>query len=157
MHGKKLSVLQVVENKVHAYVSTHGPKLMEISRSVNGSPPATARPVSSPTSGPKTTSTFRRGVSAPSKPNIHCTRTAPMPQARIPGKLLSVEESTHSHRSSPERPYTAGAAVQSAPHKLPADALMHSLAENSAPQRRVRYATHCTNGRLEILGECWTC
>ena len=118
-------------------MSTHGPKLREISRH--------ARPTSSPMAGAKTSSSYRRGTSAHSKANSqhsgtkHAVSSAPMPHARIPGQLLSVAET--SRINGPERPYTAGATVQSTPRKTPADSLMQSLAEHSSPRRRVRCAT----------------
>lgn len=130
--------LQVVESKVHAFVCTHGPKLREISRH--------ARPISSPTPGAKSTSSYHRGASAPSKARSHHSSaqqssisSIPIPHARIPGQLLSVEESSRRHGT--ERPYTAGATVQSNPRNAPSDALMNSLVDSTSCQRRVRCAS----------------
>lgn len=154
---RRSCALQVVENKVHAFVSTHGPKLREISRQVQLGPPNGARPISSPAAHhAQTPSSYRRGTSAPSK--VHSPHndnlqmgSAPVPHARIPGKLLSVEESARI--DSPDRPYTAGAAVQSPHLKSRPDWIIHAPAENTSPQRRVRcagkyllsvqYASHC--------------
>lgn len=141
--------LQVVENKVHAYVSTHGPKLREISRraAANGPEAASSSPTSPPVHGDAVRPSYRRGNSAPSKShNSHSDVQqfirAPV-CARIPGKLQNAEELSVPLAHALQRPHTAGPTMQvhrSTPRKAPADALLHCLAEHSSQQRRVRYA-----------------
>jgi hypothetical protein len=152
--------VQVVENKVHAYVSTHGPKLREISRQSarNSSPPTStfARPAAPPT--------HTRISSAPSKAPFTSRNTThsdafhvriastPIHQARSPGQLLSPQGAAIAVSHTPSRPYTAGAAVQSALGK-PAASARYNLMENNSPQRRARYAapsapSHCWQARV---------
>lgn len=148
--------VQVVENKVHTYVSTHGPKLKEISQQARAQSAVPFRDRSNsppPQTTPTRSSNTRRGSSASGVSRSSLAPGALAPHARVPGRIPGLEERVGGGSASqagyvgpgPKRPCTAGATVQSSPIKSPADALVQSLLENTSPQRRARYVQHLTS------------